>query len=153
MDIDAARDALLAALTSAASGAPNFRDARVILIERGIDALRIPPHPGLTLDAVIKAADQAPATEARRAFAVLLVHAIGVAGLLPARGPTAAAVQSFLERALLNPLRRAGYPFEGSPYEKRQALMRLHLTIDEHLQPLQPSIPRWIHGIGKPDQG
>lgn len=151
MDIDAARAALLAALTSTASGEPNFRDARAVLIERGIEALRIPTRPGLTLDEIIRTADQAPATDARRAFAVLLVYSLGVPGLLPARGPTAAAVQSFLERVLLNPLRRAGYPFEGTSYEKRQALGRLHLTINEHLQPLQPSIPHWIHEIGKPD--
>ena len=55
-------------------------------------------------------------------------------------------ILALLERALLNPLRRAGYPFDAAPYDKRQALARLHATIDEHLRPFEPSIPRWLHG-------
>jgi hypothetical protein len=31
-------------------------------------------------------------------------------------------------------------------------LALLHATIDEHLNPLQPSIPHWIHGAGPGDQ-
>jgi hypothetical protein len=119
-----------------------------VLVDRGIEALGITPRPGLSFGDFVRIAIDAPATETRRAYAVLLVHALGVPGLLPARGQAASDTQSLLERALLNPLRRAGYPFDGTPYDKRQALGRLHLTIDEHLRPPEPSIPRWIHGVG-----
>lgn len=54
-------------------------------------------------------------------------------------------MRSFLERVSLNPLRRAGYPFDGSPYVRRRALARSNATIDEHLRPFEPSIPRWVH--------
>jgi hypothetical protein len=45
-------------------------------------------------------------------------------------------------------LRRAGYPFDGTTYDKRLALAGLHATIDEHLRMPEPSIPRWLHGVG-----
>ena len=159
MDVEAAQFELNRALNSAAHASLRFRDAIVVLTDYGTRALSITPgsgpsprEPDPSFDEILRIAAKAPPTEARRAFAVLLVHAIGVPGLLPARGETARLIQSFLERALLNPLRRAGYPFDGARYDKRQALEALHTTIDEHLRPLEPSIPRWIHGIGSSDE-
>ena len=101
----------------------------------------------MTLAEVLRAAVDAPPSEAGRTFAVLLVHALAIPELLPTRGQGAKDIQTFLERALLNPLRRAGYPFGGTAYDKRQALARLHATIDEHLRPPEPSIPLWLHGL------
>jgi hypothetical protein len=65
---------------------------------------------------------------------------------VPLRGETGQLIQSFLELALLNPLRRAGYPFDGSAYDKRQVLAGLHATIEEHLRPLEASFPWWLQG-------
>ncbi len=152
MDIEATRTDLIRALNATAGGGSPFRTARAVLIARGLEAPQITSRPGVALDDIIRVAAEAPPTEARWAFAVLLVDALAVPGLLPTRGQAANDIQSFLERALLNPLRRAGYPFDGTPYEKRQALARSHATIDEHLNPLQPSIPHWIHGAGPGDQ-
>jgi hypothetical protein len=148
MDIEAARAELTGALDVTAQGEKRFRAAREVLIRRGIEALQIPPRPGISLDEIVAVAAGTPPTAARRALAVLLVYAIGIEGLLPPRGETERHIRSFLEQALLNPLRRARYPFDGSPYDKRQALAGLHATIDEHLRPLEPTIPRWIHGVG-----
>jgi hypothetical protein len=152
MDIEAARNDLIGALNATARSDPPFRSAHAVLIEHGIAALQITSRPVVALDDIVRIAAEAPPTEARRAFAVLLVHALGVPGLLPTRGQAANNIRSFLERALLNPLRRAGYPFDGSPYDKHLALAQLHATIDEHLHPLQPSIPHWIHGLGPNDR-
>jgi len=148
MDIEALRAQLSAALDAAAPGEQRVRSAREWLIKRGIETLQIPPRPGIALDEIVRAAIGAPPTAARREYAVILVLALGVEGLLPTRGETERLIRSFLEHALLNPLRRADYPFGGSPYDKRQALAGLHATIDEHLRPLEPSIPRWLHGVG-----
>lgn len=148
MDIDAFRSELFGALEATVPAERRLRAARERLIKRGIVALQVPPRPGIGLDEVIRAAIGATPTEARREFAVLLVYAFGIDGLLPTRGETERLIRSFLEQALLNPLRRANYPFDGSPYDKRQALAGLHATIDEHLRPPEPSIPRWLHGVG-----
>jgi len=151
VDLEAARAALARALGShhpAATRAARFGAARAILLEHGIAALRVTR---LSLDEIVRAATPLPPSEARRDFAVLLVHALAVEGLLPARGEAERAIHAFLERALLNPLRRAGYPFDGTPYDKRRALAGLHATIDEHLRPPEPSIPRWLHGVGPGD--
>jgi hypothetical protein len=155
MDIETARTELIQALASAAPTGSRFRAARDVLIARGSQVPGIARHPRLALDEprldleeIVRLASATPPSEPRRVFAVLLVHALGIPGLLPSRGRFAADAQSFLEHALLNPLRRAGYPFAGSVYDKRQFLEDLHATIDEHLRPLEPSILRWIHGLG-----
>jgi hypothetical protein len=148
MDIEAIRAELISALDVGAQVEQRCRAARELLIKRGIETLQIPPRPGIAFDEIIRGAIGAPPNEARREFAVLLIYALGIEGVLPGRGETERLIQSFLEHALLNALRRAGYPFDGSPYDKRQALAGLHATIDEHLRPLEPSIPRWLHGVG-----
>ena len=155
MDVEAARDELIRALNADASadrGSTRFRAARDVLIDRGTQALDLTESPGRSLDTIVEIASTATMTPSLRAFAVLLVHALGTDGLLPSRGKAEDQLRSFLERALLNPLRRADYPFDGSAYDKRQALARLHATIQEHLRPPEPSIPRWIHGLDPSDQ-
>jgi hypothetical protein len=147
MDIEAARAELAHALACSPPTGSRFRAAHQVLVSRGIECLGLAPGPGLTIAEVLHAAIDAPPTEARRAFAVLLVHALGIPDLLPTRGQGASDIRSFLERALLNPLRRAGYPFDGTAYDKRQALARLHATIDEHLRPLEPTMPSWLQGL------
>jgi hypothetical protein len=148
MDIEGLRADLTGALHGTSSGPQRVRAARERLIKRGVEALQIAPRPGAALDEIIGIAMGAPPTDARREFAVVLVIALGIEGVLPTRGATERLIQSFLEQALLNPLRRAGYPFNGTPYDKRQTLAGLHATIEEHLRPLEPSIPRWLHGVG-----
>jgi hypothetical protein len=148
MDSEAIRAALIGALDVTAQAEQRVRAARELLIKRGLEALQISPRPGIVLDEIIRIAIGAAANEERRAFAVLLVYALGIDGVLPTRGETERLIQSFLEQALLNPLRRANYPFHGTAYDKRQALAGLHATIDEHLRPLEPSIPGWLHGVG-----
>jgi len=149
MDIESARAELTRALGATGQAGPRFRAAQDVLVRHGIEAFGIMPRQGLSLDEVVAIAAAAPRTETRRAFAVLLVHAFAIAGLLPPRGETEQRIRSFLELALLNPLRRANYPFDGTAYDKRQVLARLHATIDEHLRLPEPSIPRWLHG-GRP---
>jgi len=152
MDVDAARTELIRASRAGGPDGSRFAGAHEVLIRRGIEALRISPHRAVSLADIVRIAAEAAPDHGRREFAVLLVCAIGVPGLVAVRGKTEQQLQSFLEGALLNPLRRAGYPFGGSVYEKRQVLAQLHATIDEHLRPLEPSIPRWIHGLGSPDE-
>ncbi len=147
MNLDEARADLVRALPNCPGA--SFHGARDVLIAFGCEVLEIPRHAGISVHDIVSLADDAPQSDARRAFAVLLVVALGFPGLLPDRGEAECRTQSLLERALLNPLRRAGYDFDGTAYDKRQALARLHETIDEHLRPLEPSIPRWIHGVGE----
>jgi hypothetical protein len=149
MDHEAARAELTRALDTAPSGGPRVRAGLQVLIAHGVEALGVAPRLAVSLDNILRAAIDAPQSDARRAFAVLLVHALGVPGLLPSRGETPRLIQTFLESALLNPLRRASYPFDGSAYEKRQALGTLHATIDEHLRPMEATMPSWLHGLGR----
>ena len=118
-----------------------LRLARRILISRGLEAVKIEPPANPTLDTVIRAAASALQTPARRTFAVLMVHALAVRGLVPTGA--ASDVRILIESALPHVLLRSGYPFGGTAYEKHQALDRLHTKIDELLEPLQPTFPNW----------
>jgi hypothetical protein len=144
MNLQAALRELSESLTGADQAATpevRLRSARRILISRGIEALTsvLPPNP--TLDTVIRAAAMAPQTPARRTFAVLIVHALAVRGLVPAG--SASDVCALVESALLHVLLRSAYPFGGTAYEKRQVLDRLHTKLEELLEPLQPTFPNW----------
>jgi hypothetical protein len=147
MDPEEARIALTRALEADGPAAARIGAARDVLLQHGTQVFDLAPNLALKLEDVVRAADQRSG-EACRSFAVLLVLAVAFPGVVPLRGDAGALIRRFLERALLNPLRRAGYRFDASPYDKNQALARLHATIDEHLRPLEPSIPRWIHGVG-----
>ncbi|HEX3993041.1 MAG TPA: hypothetical protein VHX39_17860 [Acetobacteraceae bacterium] len=153
MDTEAIRAALTGAYDASAPPEQRVRNTRDLLRKRGTEAFQIPPGqippgPGIALDEILRIAIGKSPTDARREFAVMLVYAIGIEGVLPMRGETERLIRSFLEQALLNPLRRAGYPFDGTAYDKRQALAGLHATIEEHLRPLEPTMPRWLHGSG-----
>jgi hypothetical protein len=156
MNLKEARTELALVSGPEVPAAARSRAVHEVLVRRGIEAFGISPRPGLGVEAIVRhAADappsEAPPTEARRAFAVLLVDAIGAAGLLPLRGAFGSDVRRFLESAMLNPLRRAGYRFDATAYDKNLFLNSFYITIDEHLRPLEPSIPRWLHGVSPPD--
>jgi len=72
---------------------------------------------------------------------VLLVHALAVPGLVPAG--CAEDVCGLVEGALRNVLLRSGYPFGGLIEAKMRALQRLHASLAELMQPLQPTFPNW----------
>jgi hypothetical protein len=68
-----------------------------------------------------------------------------VPGLVPAA--CAGDVYSLLESALRDVLLRCSYPFGGSIDEKARVLERLHTTIGELMEPLEPTFPGWIRGL------
>ncbi len=144
MDLEAARQALAEAVAAGAADANpkmRFRVARSLLRDMATQATEGPL--GQSLADAIRATEERPNTTAMRVFAVVLVHALGVPGLVDTGLP---AIQRFLERVLHHTLRRARYPFEGTADQKRLALERLHLTIEDDMRPLEPSIPTWIPG-------
>jgi hypothetical protein len=117
-----------------------MRAARQVVVRWCLAALRIePPEPSVA--ATIRLALDASDAAARRACAVLFVHALAVRGLIP--NASAGDVCRLMESALRNPLLRCGYKFSGSTEEKMQVLERLHRTIGELMQPLQPTFPNW----------
>jgi hypothetical protein len=148
MDQEQARreldDVLLAPDLSAERRA---RAVQRILAEQGTAAFGIV---AASLHQIIRHAAQAPQSSERRAFAVLLVRALRINNAVR---PRISAAQfdrdlcTFIERALLNPLRRAAYPFTASTYDKMQFLSGLHATLDEHMKPLEPTFPPWLSGL------
>ncbi len=144
VDLDADRQALadaIATVNTDANPRTRFRLARLLLRDRATQA--IGGAEGAILADTLKLAEGRANTPDMRAFAVLLVHALGVPGLIDTGFP---AIQRFLEQVLHHPLHRARYPFDGTSDSKRAVLERLHTTIEEHTHPLEPSIPTWISG-------
>ena len=122
-----------------------LRAARQVLVGRCLALLGIEPPGQPSLADVVRLAADAPAGSARRACAVLLVHALAVPRLVPVG--SAEVVCALAEGALRDVLLRCGYPFGGSIEEKLRALERLHATIGELMQPLEPTFPNWIRGL------
>jgi hypothetical protein len=123
------------------------RAVQRILIAQGTAAFCIT---ATSLHQIICRATQTPQCPERRAFAVLLVHAIGIKDAVRPRGKSGQFdrdVCTFLESALLNPLRRAAYPFSAPTYDKMQFLSGLYATLDEHMKPLEPTFPPWLSGL------
>jgi hypothetical protein len=156
MDLTQARLDLARAL-EAASVAPHapdrFRAARQLLVTRGAEALHIDPVAVPGIADVVSCAAGAAASPARRAFAVLIVVALGEPGLLSVRSSQARLdrdIHALLESALPDVLRRSGYPFGGDLDAKRHSLARLHASIDEYLRPLEPTFPAWLSGLPAP---
>lgn len=144
MNLEEALRDLSAALASAAAGRrrnARFNAARHVLVRHCLAALGRDCPDELSLDVVIRLAAEAPAVSARRACAVLMVHALAVRGLVPAA--SAGEVCVLVESALRGALLRAGYPFGGSTEQKLQMLERLHRSIDELMQPLEPTFPNF----------
>ena len=146
MTIDEARRDLAAALATAdARGRDRaLRAARQVVVDRCAGALGLAPPVRLPLDAVIRLVADAQ-QPARRDCAVLLVHVLAVRGLVPAAW--AGDVCALVENALRGVLLRCGYPFGGPLRERVDVLERLHLTIDELMQPMEPTFPNWIQGL------
>jgi hypothetical protein len=118
VDLDAERRALAEAVAvGGGEGAPRarFRVARALLRDRAAQALG--GTVGATLADTLKLADGRANTPEMRALAILLVHAIGIPGLIDTGFP---AIQRFLEQVLHHPLHRARYPFEGTSDRKRE---------------------------------
>ena len=144
VDIDAERQVLAEALAIGdGEGNPRarFRVARGLLRDRAAQVLG--GTAGATLAETLTLAEGRANMPQMRGVAILLVQALGVPGLIDTGFPT---IQRFLERVLHHPLHRARYPFDGTSDRKREALERLHETIDDLLRPLEPSIPTWIPG-------
>ena len=108
---------------------------------RCVAALGMEPTGLPSVVSVIRLATEAPARPTRRSCAVLLVHALAVPGLVPAA--SARDLCALVEGALRDVLLRCGYPFGGSIGEKMRVLQRLHATIGELMQPLEPTFPNW----------
>ena len=144
MNLDKALRDLAMAL-EAADGArgrdARLRAARQVIVRQCAAALGIKPICQPSIASVIRLAIEAPVRPARRACAVLLVHALAVPGLVPAA--SAGDVCLLAERALRDVLLRCGYPFGGSIEERMRVLQRLHATIGELMQPLEPTFPNW----------
>jgi hypothetical protein len=156
MDVMQARLDLARALETVASvphAADRFRAARQMLTRHGAGVPHIDPTAGTGLLDLVERAACAPASPARRRFAVLLVDALAVPGLLSERSSQARldrGIRTLVERALPDVLLRAGYPFGADVDAKRRFLSALHATIEDHLRPLEPTIPTWLSG--RPDR-
>jgi hypothetical protein len=132
------------------NAASRLRAGRKVLVEQGCEALGIERSASLPLHDLIAIAVNAPPTAARRAFGVLLVHALAVEGLVASqshRGQLDRNVCALIESTLPAVLQRFGYPFGSETYERRRSLERLHTVIDELLQPLEPTFPPTIQGL------
>jgi hypothetical protein len=152
MNIEQARNDLARALVQPTEPDVEARNraARQVLIASGMDALGLDVSSRPSLADVIRLAATARSTPDRQAFAVLLVHALGVDGLVAAksnRGALDRDVCAFVEGALAGMLRRSGYPFGAETYERRRALDRLHARIDELLEPWEPTFPPGVRGL------
>jgi hypothetical protein len=152
MDLEQARRDLARALDAQTepSGEKRAQAARLVLVAAGMAALGLDAASRLSLAEVIARAVGAPQSPARRGFAVLLVCALGVDGVVAAgskRGQLDRDGCAFVETALPSVLQRAGYPFGGEAYERRRALGRLQANIDELLKPLEPTFPPRVQGL------
>lgn len=118
-----------------------IRAARLVLVRHCVALLGIEPPDQLSIAAMIKLAAESPVRPARRSCAVLMVHALAMPGLLPPG--SFGTVCALVEGALHDVLLRCGYPFGGSIEQKMHVLERLHATIGELMQPLEPTFPNW----------
>ena len=148
MDVEEALRHLADAM--AAVGGSRGRDSRMQAIRQAlargcIAVLGIEPPGPPSIAALIRLAAEAPDRTARRACAVLVVHALAVPGVVSVA--SACDVCALVEGALRDVLLRCGYPFGGSIEEKSRVLERLHATIGELMQPLEPTFPNWIQGL------
>jgi hypothetical protein len=124
--------------------------ARQVLVGQGVEipGVELPAIP--SLHDIIRTAVNAAQSPARRTFAILLVHALAVDGLIAAgssRSQFDRDLCAFVENALPTVLQRFGYPFTSDTYEKRRSLARLHTVIDELLKPLEPTFPPAVQGL------
>ncbi len=124
--------------------------ARQILVAHGADMLGIARSAIPSLHDLIKSAAAASPSASRRAFAVLLVHALAFDGLVAARSTRTQFDRdlcAFIENALPTVLQRYGYPFGSETYARRRSLERLHTVIDDLLKPFEPTFPPTVQGL------
>lgn len=140
MDIEQARRELADALAAEGGREVRLRTARQVLIRTCTAVLGVPPGAIASLADVRRAATAVP-RPAKRACAVLIVHALAVPGLVPVAAQ--AELRALIEDALRGALLRCSYPFDGTADAQMQVLQRLHVSIDELLQPLEPTFPNW----------
>ena len=137
MDLDQARLELAGILGLDCKAPPTperLNAARQWLIARGTEALRIEPATAPALADVIRDATSAPASPPRQSFAVLIVAALPVPGLLSSRTSRARLerdVCALIETALPHVLLRAGYPFGAELDVRQRHLVMLAASIDE----------------------
>src|SRR4051812_17755180 len=116
MDLQDARRDLAQALSGRAGRTVKrrIRAARQSLVLRGEEALGYDRPSGNTIHDIIQLAASAPSSLARRTFAVLLIDALAVDGLVESKAPRSQLhhdICAFMETALPDVLRRCGYPF------------------------------------------
>ncbi len=116
-----------------------FFGARRVVTAAGIEALQIQYSNGLSFGDVLLHAVSTPRTPDRRSFAVLVIDALAVDGLIPSTSKRADIdrnVCALAESALPEVLDRVKYPFKSQSYEKRRALEGLHASVVELLSPV-----------------
>ncbi|HLY91448.1 MAG TPA: hypothetical protein VKQ27_20870 [Acetobacteraceae bacterium] len=96
---------------------------------------------GASITSMIRLAAESQNSVAKRDCALIMVHALGIPGLIPAKDSTDVCI--LIEGALRAVLLRCGYPFSGTVPEKLAVLQRLHRTIGELMQPYEPTFPNW----------
>lgn len=143
MDVEAALKRLTAAFSQA--NATQGRDgalraARRVLAEECGLAFGAGTG-GASINATIRLAAESGNSAVKRDCALIVVHALGVPGLIPATA--SADVCVLTESALRTVLLRGGYPFSGTVAEKLAVLQRLHRIIGELMQPYEPTFPNW----------
>lgn len=158
MDLTQARQEFARSLEAAPDAADPLGAARRLLLARGAAALELDPTTVPGLADIVDQMARAPASPARRVFAVLLMDALAVPHLLSARSSHALparssqarldrAIHALLESALPDVLRRGGYPFSGDLDAKRRSLTKLSASIDDYLRPPEPTFPAWLSGL------
>lgn len=143
MDVEAALRQLASALPEA--NATKGRDAalraaRQVLAEQCCFAFGTEAR-GASINSMLRVAAGSRNSAAKQDCALLVVHALGIPGLIPATA--SADVCVLIEAALRTVLLRCGYPFSGTAPEKLAVLQRLHRTIGELMQPYEPTFPNW----------
>jgi hypothetical protein len=141
MDLNRMLQELSQALNAENGARDRLRNSRQFIINACQTALAIEPALQLSLPAVVRLAAASPDRSARRDCAVMLLHALAVPGLVPTGSYVD--VCMLVEEVLRAPLLRCGYPFGGPLEEKLRVLERLHTTIAELMEPLQPTFPNW----------
>jgi hypothetical protein len=146
----------LAEATKAGAGtqdaADRFRPARQVLIRRGADALDVDPASLPGLAEMIAQLAAAAAGPGRRVCAILILDALAMPGLLTVRSSQPRLdrdIRRLVESALPDVLRRAGYPFTAEADTRRRSLISLATSLDEYLQPPEPTFPPWLSGLSR----
>lgn len=141
MDIRAACERLACATASEGSRDATLHAARQLVVDECLAALGQEPRGGVTIAAAVRMVAETNVRAAQRGAAFLVIHAFGVPGLIPSAAN--ADVCTLAEAGLNSVLLRCSYPFAGSVAEKTDVLQRLHRTIGELMQPLEPTFPNW----------